>query len=183
MSEEIGQISVDQQPAPEAGANAAVEKALLAQGIIRRNAYLSLVAGVIPLAFVDTIALIAVQMKMLSELSALHGVEFRGHLGKSAVGSLLSSIVPNTLAGGLVGTRVFRSIVGGIPVIGPVLRLAAFPAFDAAFTYAIGKVFHQHFASGGTFLTFDPIKVQNHFKEQFEAAKKLNLTQDQPLAA
>ena len=33
----------------------------------------------------------------------------------------------------------------------------------AGAAYAVGKVFIQHFASGGTFLTFDPEKVRAHY--------------------
>jgi hypothetical protein len=36
----------------------------------------------------------------------------------------------------------------------------------------VGKVFEQHFASGGTFLTFDAKKVEGYFREKFEEAKK-----------
>jgi len=47
------------------------------------------------------------------------------------------------------------------------------PVVSGAFTYAIGKVFIQHFASGETFLTFDPEKVRDYYTEMFEEGKKV----------
>jgi lipoate-protein ligase A len=44
-------------------------------------------------------------------------------------------------------------------------------AIGGAATYAIGRVFIQHFESGGTFLDFNPEKVREYFKEQFERGK------------
>ena len=39
-------------------------------------------------------------------------------------------------------------------------------------TYAVGKVFIQHFESGETFLTFYPEKVKAYYAEMFEEGKK-----------
>jgi len=35
----------------------------------------------------------------------------------------------------------------------------------------VGKVFVQHFESGGTFLSFDPEKVRSHFEEELKMGK------------
>ena len=42
-----------------------------------------------------------------------------------------------------------------------------------ATTYAVGKVFIEHFESGGTFLDFDPEKMRDHFQELYEEGKQL----------
>ncbi|MCP4106117.1 MAG: hypothetical protein GY749_11350 [Desulfobacteraceae bacterium] len=47
------------------------------------------------------------------------------------------------------------------------------PVAASASTYALGKIFIQHFASGGTFLTFDPEKVKAYYAEMFEDGKKV----------
>ena len=46
------------------------------------------------------------------------------------------------------------------------------PAFNAAATYALGRVFIQHFECGGTILDLDPDKVREHFRREFEAAHR-----------
>ena len=42
------------------------------------------------------------------------------------------------------------------------------PAFSAGATYVIGKVFIQHFASGGTLLDFNPPDYREFIKAQKE---------------
>ena len=38
-----------------------------------------------------------------------------------------------------------------------------------ASTWAMGKVFTQHFATGGTLLDFDPDTMREHFKTEMAA--------------
>ena len=42
------------------------------------------------------------------------------------------------------------------------------PVFSAGVTYVIGKVFIQHFASGGTLLDFNPPDYREFIKTQQE---------------
>ena len=42
------------------------------------------------------------------------------------------------------------------------------PVFSAGVTYVIGKVFIQHFASGGTLLDFNPPDYREFIKAQQE---------------
>ncbi len=60
-----------------------------------------------------------------------------------------------------------------IPVVGSVLGLVTTPMVASASTYALGKIFIQHFESGGTFLDFDPTKVKAHFSQQYEKGKTI----------
>ena len=161
-------------PAAEPAAETAAAPAVAgrADAVIRHHVLLSAAAGAIPLNFVDTAALAVVQLRLLKELSAVYGVYFRGDIGRSAVGTLLATVAPTALAGGLLGSFAVRVALHSVPVIGAVTRLATQPAFNAAFTYALGKVFDQHFASGGTFLTFEPEKVKTYFRTKFEEARR-----------
>jgi hypothetical protein len=45
------------------------------------------------------------------------------------------------------------------------------PTLASAATIAIGRVFTQHFETGGTLLDIDADKLRTHFKAEFEAAK------------
>jgi signal transduction histidine kinase len=38
----------------------------------------------------------------------------------------------------------------------------------------VGRVFTQHFASGGTFLDFDPAEVREHFRQEFAIAREMH---------
>jgi len=138
-----------------------------AEEIVNNYIPWSMGAGLIPVPIADLAALTGIQVKMLSELSKHYGVEFSENRGKSIVLSLLGSLGATTLALGTVG-----SMVKGIPGIGTFLGAATLPVFGAAVTYAIGKVFIQHFESGGTFLNFDGMQAKKDFAETFEAGKK-----------
>jgi len=107
-----------------------------------------------------------VEVKMLKELSALYEVPFKEDQVKNVVASLLAG-----LGAPVMGTALTMSLVKAVPVIGFLSAFLAIPSLAAAFTYAVGKVFLQHFASGGTFLDFDPKKVREHFAREFEEGK------------
>jgi uncharacterized protein (DUF697 family) len=137
-----------------------------AEKIIRQNVLWAAGGGVIPIPVVDMIAITVVDIKMLKELSALYEVPFKEDQVKNIVASLLAGLGAPTL-----GMALTVSLVKAIPVIGVMSALLAIPGLAAAFTYAVGKVFVQHFASGGTFLDFDPKKVREHFAREFEEGK------------
>jgi len=125
-------------------------------------------AGLIPVPFVDLLAVSGVQLKMLKDMSDIYGIKFSENKGKSILSALLGSVVPNSLAGGGVG-----SIMKMIPLVGPLVGGLSMSLFSGAATYAIGKAFIQHFEAGGTFLDFDPVKVKDYFHSKFEEGKEV----------
>jgi uncharacterized protein (DUF697 family) len=145
---------------------AAPTKEAEANGIIRRNVLWAAGGGILPLPLMDVVAITAVQIKMLKELSVVYDVPFSEDQVKSILVSLLAGLGAPAL-----GTALTVSLVKAIPVVGFASAFLAVPGLAAAFTYAVGKVFLQHFASGGTFLDFDPNTVKAHFARQFEEGK------------
>jgi uncharacterized protein (DUF697 family) len=137
-----------------------------ANRIIRQNVLWAAGGGVIPIPLVDMIAITVVNVKMLKELSVVYEVPFKEDQVKNIVASLLAGLGAPTL-----GMALTVSLVKAVPVIGILSAFIAVPGLAAAFTYAVGKVFVQHFASGGTFLDFDPKKVRAHFAREFEKGK------------
>jgi uncharacterized protein (DUF697 family) len=108
-------------------------------------------AGFIPMPLVDIAAVTAVQLRMIGKLADVYGVPFSRSRGKAMLSALLGAVVPSTLARGAVG-----GVVWALPVVGPLLGIVTTPALDGASTYAVGKIFIEHFESGGTFLDFNP---------------------------
>jgi len=153
-------------PAPETDVKSAE-----ADSVIRNNVYWSIGAGVIPLRFLDTAALIAVQVKLLKELGDLYGVPFRANAVKSSVAALLAGIGTTAISGGILSSGVAYGLLRNAPVFGTLFSLATQPAFAAAFTYAVGKTFKRHFESGGTFLSFNAKKAKDEFAAEFAEAK------------
>jgi uncharacterized protein (DUF697 family) len=143
-----------------------------ADTVIRHNVYWAMGAGAIPLQFVDIAALIGVQLKMLKELGDVYGVPFNANAGKSAVTALLAGIGVGAINSGALSSRVMLGLLWNAPVIGNLLSMVMMPAFAAAFTYAVGRVFKRHFVSGGTFLSFNAKAVKTEFAEDFAEAKE-----------
>lgn len=146
----------------------ALSKLESANDLVRKWMWWTMGAGLIPVPFVDLAAVSGVQLKMLSDLSKLYEVKFSENRGKAIISALLGSVVPNSLAGGGVG-----SILKMIPLVGTFLGGISMSLFSGAATYAIGKSFIQHFESGGTFLDFDPVKVKDYFKTLFEEGQTI----------
>ena len=132
-----------------------------AEALIKRYTWWSVAAGIVPIPFVDIAALTGVQIKMLYDLSAHYGVEFQ----KSRVKSFLTA---------LVGGVVPASLVKAIPFLGTAAGMLTVPILAGASTHAVGTVFNQHFASGGTFLDFNPESVRGFFEEEFKKGKSVS---------
>ena len=133
--------------------------------IARNHILAALGVGLVPLPLVDVAGIFAVNLDLIRVLAKEYGVSFRAEWGKSALGALLGGVLPTALGGAVISLLKF------VPVIGQTAGAVAFPVLAGAVTYAVYKVFVLHFASGGTFLTFDPAKVQDYFRAQVEAGK------------
>lgn len=121
--------------------------------------------GLLPAPFIDTAALIAVQLRLLSSLSKVYEVPFAENSVKGVVSSLLGTVITSGVGAGV------GSLVKLVPVVGSLAGIAVLPSVYGAATYAIGRVFISHFESGGTFLDFDPQKTRAYFLAEFEKAK------------
>jgi len=134
-----------------------------ANSIIRKHMLWAMGAGLVPIPWVDMVAIAGVQLKMLSDLAGKYKIPFSESRGKAIIGTLVGTVVPGQLAAGFLG--------GAVKMI-PFVGFVTVPAFAGASTYALGKVFEQHFASGGTFLDFNPEEVRKHFQELYQKGKK-----------
>ncbi len=133
-------------------------------------------AGLIPIPLVDIAAVGGVQIQMLRRLSELYDVPFSENAGKSVLASLAGSLIPASAAS--TTAMGLTSALKLIPGIGTIIAAVTMPAFSAGATYLIGKVFIQHFASGGTLLDFNPPDYREFIKAQKEKldAQKDKLT-------
>ena len=138
-----------------------------AQKIIKNHMMVALGFGVVPIPVVDLIGLTGTQLNMLKSLSDLYGQKFTKDWGKKSIVSLVGGGLSVPVAMGL------SSLIKSIPVIGQTAGVISMATTGAGLTYAIGKVFVQHFESGGTFLTFDPAQVREYFKSEIEAGKDM----------
>jgi uncharacterized protein (DUF697 family) len=136
-----------------------------ARKIINRHMWLAMGAGLVPFPLIDMAALMGIQIRMLSQLSDNYHVPFARDVVKKLLSALLGAVIPSSLS----------TIVGSglklVPGVGTTIGMLSMSVFAGATTMAIGKVFMQHFESGGTFLDFEPAEVRAHFREEFEASQ------------
>ena len=138
----------------------------MASQIVDRYSLWSGAAGLIPVPIVDVAVVGGVQIVMLRRLSEIYGVPFSENRGKAILASLAGSVLPASTA--TTSAMTVGSIIKGLPGIGWAVGALTMPVFSAGATYIMGKVFIQHFASGGTLLDFNPPDYREFIKAQKE---------------
>lgn len=122
--------------------------------IIRNHAIGSAVVGIVPLPIplIDMGLLAGLQLNLIRSLAAHYNMPFSDEVGKALISAIIGSTVPG------MGWGIMRNV--------PPAGLVGASALGAAMTYALGKVFVQHFESGGTFLNLDPDEVRDYYTEE-----------------
>ncbi|MEJ2376071.1 MAG: YcjF family protein [Pseudolabrys sp.] len=134
----------------------------MASKLVERFAIWSGVAGLIPIPGVDVATVGGVQIQMLRRISQIYDVPFSENRGKALIAALAGAMIPATSGIGAASTLKF------VPVLGMLAGGFVMPVLSAGATYAIGKAFIQHFASGGTLLDFNPPDYREFIKAQKE---------------
>lgn len=128
--------------------------------LVERFATWAGAAGLIPVPVVDLVAIGGLQLQMLRRLSQIYDVPFADNRGKSLITSLAGAAIPTS--SGLGAAEFLKAI----PIVGTAIGALVTPALAAGLTFAIGKVFIQHFESGGTLLDFNPPDYREFLKGQ-----------------
>jgi uncharacterized protein (DUF697 family) len=141
------------------------EREAQAHRTVKKFMYWSMGAGLIPIPAVDLAAIAAIQLKMVSDIAGHYDQRFSKQAGKALIGSLVGAAVP------AAGGPALGSAIKVVPIVGQTAGVIATPVVAGASTFAVGKVFIQHFESGGTMLDFDPERMRDYYSEQFEKGK------------
>lgn len=150
---------------PDDQAEARRHKAL---SLIQDYTVASLAPATIPFPVFDLIALTGIQLRMVSELSRVYGVEFSKTAGRTAIKSLLSKMLSRSFAPALA------SLVKIIPGLGQASGIAGMMATSGASTYAVGKLFVRHFEAGGNVANFDAKAMGRYIQQEFATGKKVS---------
>lgn len=134
----------------------------VAAKLVDRFAIWSGVAGLIPVPIVDAVAVGGLQLQMLRRISQIYEVPFSDNRGKALIAALAGAMIPATSGIGAA------SVLKAVPMVGTIVGGLVMPVLSAGATYAIGKAFIQHFASGGTLLDFNPPDYRDFVKTQKE---------------
>jgi uncharacterized protein (DUF697 family) len=140
------------------------EKSATAAQLVRTHMFGAAVAAILPVPLLDIAVLGGVQLRMLRKLAALYEVEFSEQRAKTIIGALVGV----GITGGAAG--VLKMLLPGTAKIAFGVGALTIPP---ASTYALGRVFIQHFESGGTIWTFDPARAKQDYDKEVGAGQKV----------
>lgn len=159
----IPRISRPALPAPKPGFDKQ-RRYQEAQNIVLDYTMWSAGTGLVPIPFFDMVAMLAIEVRMIRRLSQVYHVPFSKERGKTLIAALL---------GGVHAGVWTSSCLKLVPMFGLAGVVVPMTAISGAMTYAIGRVFMQHFESGGTLLTFRPDTMYGYYREQFQQGRNL----------
>lgn len=136
-----------------------------AHDIVEKNFLLSLAVSAFPYPLVSGMALKALQLKMVYELSLVYRQRFSENLGRSVFLIIAAGLVASS-AMGLFGRFVPRATPLGFAT-----NILAQVIAGGGETYAIGHVMRLHFESGGSLQNFDIKASRKHLVDLYVEGK------------
>jgi len=133
-----------------------------AKGVMYRYMWGNAAVGLFPIPILDIFTVGGVQLAMLRRIAAIYDVEFRKDILKPLIGAFVGAVGYD-----LVGKGIFLGLAKFIPPVGIIAGALSFPLLAAASTYAVAKVFIQHFEAGGTLLDCEPSKMKQYFEKYY----------------
>lgn len=138
-------------------------RAAEADTIVEDHTTVAMLASLIAIPLAEFAALSAVHVKMVEQLARLYKVDFKAHLAKTFIASLLTSYV-STVAGTFAAGRLAKLVPGLSGIVG-VVTLAP---LAGALTYGLGQAFIWHFESGGTLSALDEPNTQAALRREMK---------------
>jgi uncharacterized protein (DUF697 family) len=132
---------------------------------IKNHTIAAMGIGILPVPGLDLVALTGVQLNLLRKLGALYDKKFSDELAKKLLGSLLGGYLPLALVAPVASVLKF------VPGVGVAAGVLAQSATAGTTTYAVGKVFANHFEKGGDLLSFKPAEMREMLRKQVEEGK------------
>lgn len=123
-------------------------------------------ATLIPVSGVDMAALAAVEANLIINISSVYGEKLQKYAVSGVISTLLGTLAP------MYGAQLTVPLLLKWIPFGNLVGAATMAGFGAAATYAIGKVFVNHYENGGTFANFDANKAKTELKTEFASKIK-----------
>jgi uncharacterized protein (DUF697 family) len=137
------------------------KQSAMADATIDSHVLWAMGAGAIPIPFLDTAVVTAIQLNMFKELCMIYQSDYNESFGKN----LITSIAGSTLA------TVGASALKAIPILGAFLGSAPMVVLSGASTYGMGQVFKKHLEIGGFLSNFSLENAKNIYNDAFEKGK------------
>jgi len=127
-----------------------------ADGLIRHYMMMTMGAGALPVMLADILAVTAIQVEMVRQLSRLYELPFE----RTKVKMVILALLTNTLV-----HRGARSLAKGIPLVGWIFGGLSMSVLSGAATLALGKVFKAHLEAGGHWPELDADSMMAPFRK------------------
>lgn len=137
-----------------------------AEGIVTTNVLWSMGAGLIPIPFLDSAAVLGIQLDLVKQLARNYGIDASETTFRSIIATLTAGYATR------MGVDYAARLIKFIPVIGTFAGGVAMAVLSGASTYAVGQVFIKHFDTGGDMFSFNADSFKTFYEEQFEKGKK-----------
>ncbi len=118
-----------------------------AVALVKNHVIGAMAVGAFPFPVIDTVAVAALQLRMIARLSHVYDVPFSQHTARSIVVALLGGLTP------VMARQVGLSLLKFVPLLGSSVGTIATTTSAGATTYAVGLAFMRHFEHGHSFLT------------------------------
>jgi len=146
--------------------------------IIKTHVIYAMTAGAIPVPLADFVAVSAIQYDLIQKVADFHKVDYDSNKGKTLATSIAGASV----------SRIGSSIIKALPGVGTLIGIASQVIVSGATTYALGKLFDNHFANNGTLDSLNTEAVKSKYREYVEKGKdyaknlKKNFSKDDVLS-
>ncbi len=139
-----------------------------AEQLIRHNVIIAVGCGLIPMPLVDAAGVAAIEIMMIDDLARIYGFPFPNRL---ALIKMFLSVVGSV--GSIYVASHSRAAVTAIPLIGYLASATIYSMTNGVAVFAVGKVFQQHFESGGTLLSLDKASVKKLYRDEYQQGKTI----------
>lgn len=140
---------------------------LEADAVIKNHVVIAMAAGLAPIPVFDIAVQVGNQVKMVHSLSEIYGVSFKEAATRATVLSLVGGSLPT------VAVAALSSGAKLIPGFGSLAGGAGVSLGGGATTYAVGRVFANHFADGGDLVNFEMSKAREMFRRNLRKGRKV----------
>lgn len=126
-----------------------------ARRAVQEHAAYAAAAAIVPGAFIGSLAVSGLQLKMLARLASVYQVPFAQNPMRTALAAGSGGLLSLLLSSNPV-TRVARDFfTATLPAIAVPVRLLAGPVIIGGYSYLLGHAFIRHYENGGHYLNFD----------------------------
>jgi uncharacterized protein (DUF697 family) len=137
-----------------------------ADHIVNKYTLIAVGIGVVPSPTVNSIGVLGLELQMINELAVAYNYPFPTKLAMIKVfSSLIGSLGPVYFA------LKSQSALSAVPVFGTLLAASIYSISGGISVYAVGKIFQNHFESGGTLISKNNAYLRKLFKSHYDEGK------------